>query len=317
MTVRNKKKPHQIELHLEISSGCLLNCIHCSSSWVSAESCTSVSVLNSLDSFLSTAPPDCELSICLTGGDPLLCPDLEDVLRRCASCTQVRSLGLFTSGCTTKDSTGLFGISASFALKLAKLGVSFAYISLYSHIATNHDAITQVSGSHATTLFSIKNLVAAGIDVRIHFVPMRINLNDFYKLTALATQLGISEIRLLRLVKHGRATDNWLEIGLDFNSQKRFVQKAIEYVDACKLPIQITVAAFPQMYDCRPFPTGAHCQAGLRLFYIDHDGWVFPCACAKRQPLSALCHIAEGAAVWSTSITAEACRLVCWQDAEL
>jgi hypothetical protein len=42
------------------------------------------------------------------------------------------------------------------------------------------------------------------------------------------------------------------------------------------------VAGFPDLCNCRPFGNNKKCQAGISLFYIDRQGYIFPCASQKR-----------------------------------
>ena len=120
---------------------------------------------------------------------------------------------------------------------------------------------------------------------------MKYNQRGIEKVIYFLNELGVKEVRYLRLVRHGRAERNWKLIGLSKNEQSTILERAIKSITKNGLKIRITVAGFPEKWDCRPFETGEKCQAGIGLYYIDSKGRVFPCACKKRNQLYFVCNI--------------------------
>jgi MoaA/NifB/PqqE/SkfB family radical SAM enzyme len=170
------------------------------------------------------------------------------------------------------------------------MNVKFVYVSLYSHISKVHDFITNIAGSHAATVTTINKLVDAGIDVRINHVLTRQNISDIIDILQFSSNMKVSEVRLLRLVEHGRAKETWSTIGL--TKEEQDIAIATVFMQR-QHDVRITVAGFPELTACRPFDLGPSCQAGSRLFFIDKLGDVYPCACRKNDPSSVLLHLGD------------------------
>lgn len=94
-------------------------------------------------------------------------------------------------------------------------------------------------------------------------------------------QIGVKEIRILRLVKNGSAIENWYEIGVSYTIQNNAIYEIINKIDTYKT--RVTVSGFPEYHPCRPSNHSYKCQAGTNLLYITYQGEVYPCACTKNQ----------------------------------
>jgi radical SAM protein with 4Fe4S-binding SPASM domain len=92
-------------------------------------------------------------TISFTGGEPTLRDDLPDMVRH-ASGLGMRT-NLITNGIRCSD--------PAFVAEFAAAGLNSAQVSLESHRADIHDAITGNRGSHEKTLRGIENLKNAGI----------------------------------------------------------------------------------------------------------------------------------------------------------
>src|SRR5580704_1575632 len=77
------------------------------------------------------------------------------------------------------------------AARLRDLGVESIQISIYSHRAEVHDAITLVPGSLKRSVDAIRFLKAQGLKVVIANVLMTSNMQDYQGVRALAAELGI------------------------------------------------------------------------------------------------------------------------------
>ena len=286
MSGHNKK----VEIHFEIISQCGLNCVHCSSE-SNIEKIEGHLFPARIEKFLKSIGEDVTLYICLTGGEPLLSDQFFPILGRLKEFGNIKGIGFFTSGCVVTEQHGIKAISEKTSLRLREAGITFCYVSLYSHLANVHDSVTGVSGSYNLSILSIRNLLSSGIETRVNFVPMKYNQRGIEKVIYFLNELGVKEVRYLRLVRHGRAERNWKLIGLSKNEQSTILERAIKSITKNGLKIRITVAGFPEKWDCRPFETGEKCQAGIGLYYIDSKGRVFPCACKKRNQLYFVCNI--------------------------
>jgi len=280
----------KLEIHFEIISQCGLNCVHCSSESDIKQSTQQLSP-EKIANFIKSISKDVKLYICLTGGEPLLSNQFFPILNTLNKFNNINQIGIFTSGCIVTEKGEIQEINEKLSMTLKETGITFCYISLYSHLSNVHDIVTRVPGSHKYSIRSIRNLLDNGIEAKVHFVPMRYNQNEIEKAIHFLNDMGVKEIRFLRLVKHGRAKKHWGLIGLSKDEQKIVLQKAIDSVTKDILKIKITVAGFPEIWDCRPFGTGKMCQAGIGLYYIDWKGSVFPCACKKREEAFSLFNV--------------------------
>ena len=77
------------------------------------------------------------------------------------------------------------------ARRLRQLGVEQLQVSLYSHRAEIHDAITKLPGSFDRTLHGIRLLKEHGLKVVIANVLMTANLADYQAVQALGQELGV------------------------------------------------------------------------------------------------------------------------------
>jgi len=232
--------------------------------------------------------------ICLTGGEPLLSDEFFTIIKGLRNVVNSGKIGFFSSGCIYVENGQCKEINLLLAKELKIAGTDFAYISVYSHITSIHDWITRIPGSLEATIESIKNLINSGISVRVNYVLMKSNNSSIIETIKYLDKLGVDEIRFLPLVKHGRAEQAWKDIGLDRCETKQILQSVISKVRQQDIKIRISVAGFPDIWDCRPFGNGDKCQAGCGLLYVDVNGNIFPCACKKKDSNYLLANIRDG-----------------------
>lgn len=264
-------------------SACSLQCCHCSSAEHLARHRADGAIsIEKLCSWLRAARED--VSVCLTGGEPLYAPLFWKVADQLSRLSRVREWGIYTSGCVPDEVAGISAIKVELVKRMKAARMSFCYVSLYAAASAIHDRITGVLGSHDLTVLSIRNMTHSGLDVRAHFVPMRMNREAILSTLTFAAELGVREFRLLRLVKHGRAAKNWKVLGLSRREQASVAQDCLKWRSTQPGGMSVTVAGFPELCPCRPVGTGKACQRGISLFYLDYTGSLYPCACAKRNP---------------------------------
>ncbi|MCK6510214.1 radical SAM protein [Myxococcota bacterium] len=117
-------------------------------------------------------------SITFTGGEPLLRPDIYEIIHHASQHGFV--ITLFTSGtpCNLERSQ-----------KLKQAGVHAASVTLYAAEPAPHDAITQISGSWQKTVEGLQNLRSVGIQTEIKYLQMQENLGQIIPTRTLAAQL--------------------------------------------------------------------------------------------------------------------------------
>lgn len=264
-----------MEIHFEVENRCLLMCKHCSSDALINGTSMEYSFEN-IVSFLTGIPE--HKDIFFTGGEPLLNDHLEALLMHLKENVKDISLGLFTSGIIEKNGN-ICSVSEEYAKCLAACGLEVCYVSVYSHDEKKHDWMTGKEKSFETTKNTIQNLKKAGVEIRINCAVTKFNKEKIVDLEKAAYNWGGTEIRLLRLVKHGRAINNWEEIEITEKEYRQTVWDALKNIHR----IRITASGLIDILPCRPLGNWEKCQAGTNLLYITYHGEVFPCASVKNN----------------------------------
>ncbi|MFZ2959349.1 MAG: radical SAM protein [Candidatus Ozemobacteraceae bacterium] len=265
------------EFQIEIETQCFLNCIHCSS--VNLRHVREIQYSpSSISPFLSIFRG--RKTVVFTGGEPLANFGLPEIASVLKESVENVSFGIFSSGITF-DNGKLISVSASEARRLKNSGIRFAYLSFYHQSPEYHDLITGVPTSFNLTHKTLQSFLTEDIDVKVHLVLNRFNIDDLDKIINHFFSLGILEVRLLRLARHGNAEIYWDKIGIPNKKVNSAVIDILERFE--KGPGIVSISGFPQVMPCRPWAGARGCQAGSRLMFVTHEGEVFPCACVRNR----------------------------------
>lgn len=185
------------QLWLELTEQCNENCVHCY-----AESGPKRTRYMDYQLAVRLIDEAAELgfeAIQFTGGDPLLCPFLVELVDL-ASKLGIVQREVYTNG---------IALSLEYAKKLLNAGASFA-ISFYSHDANHHDGITRVCGSHQRTLKAIRYLLDLNALFRLSIVQMPENQEDLDETYEFLQSMGVPKTSIrhdtIHPVGRGRAT---------------------------------------------------------------------------------------------------------------
>ena len=171
---------------------CNLKCSHC---YINA---TTQQLKNELNTEESKNLIDqiCEVSrplLILSGGEPLLRPDVYELVRYGAS--KGLKMGLGSNGSL---------IDAAAAKRLKDAGIETVSISLDSHIPEQHDEFRGVSGSWDKAVGAIKALQEKGVLVQVNTTVTQQNYNQIDDIMSLAENIGVENFHLFFLVPTGR-----------------------------------------------------------------------------------------------------------------
>jgi radical SAM protein with 4Fe4S-binding SPASM domain len=164
-------------VHLDVTWRCNERCVHCYLDHDGAGEMT----FDEIGALLPQLADAGVFFLTLSGGEPLLRQDFFAILRR------ARELAF-----NVKLKTNAILIREPQAALIRNLGVENVQVSIYSHRAAVHDAITRAPGSLARSIGAIRFLVAQGLKVTIAHVMMRHNRGDYSAVRNLAHQLGAS-----------------------------------------------------------------------------------------------------------------------------
>jgi MoaA/NifB/PqqE/SkfB family radical SAM enzyme len=230
------------------------------------------------------------VKISLTGGEPLIRYDVLNILSNLRLCKPGTDINVFSSGVMVKN--GLIeSISEEYAINLKDAGLKSIYITLFHGRAVYHDKMADCRWAFEISKKSIENLINVGIETKVHLVLNRFNVDCIHTVLSELSKLKIKEVRLLKLVKHGRATSNWERIGVSYQKQNELFSDLI--MKRNQFPLRMTFSGFPEMTPCRPLEWAKGCQAGTRLFFVDFNGEVFPCACTRGNSKVWIGHISD------------------------
>jgi SynChlorMet cassette radical SAM/SPASM protein ScmF len=173
-------------LYFYLTEGCNLACRHC---WIapkfqSGEAVYPCLPFDSIQDIVAQAKPLGLSGIKLTGGEPLLHPDIFRILqlarREEVSCT-IETNGLL---CTKQ-----------LAEEIAKCPGRFVSVSLDGSDAETNEWVRGVPGSFEAALRGIRNLVEANIQPQIILTVMRRNRHQVESIVRLAESVGASSVK--------------------------------------------------------------------------------------------------------------------------
>jgi SynChlorMet cassette radical SAM/SPASM protein ScmF len=184
--MKEKNIPPLSTLYFYMTEGCNLACQHC---WLSPkldEDGSKYPVINVelFKNIIYEAKPLGLKYVKLTGGEPLMHPEIQEILKIIAREELV--LRIETNGMLCDE---------KIAREIAKCNNAFVSVSLDGATAEVHDKIRGVSGAFDRTVKGIKNLIASGINTQIIFSIMRDNIHQYNKIIEIGESLGVGSIK--------------------------------------------------------------------------------------------------------------------------
>ncbi|HEY3356634.1 MAG TPA: radical SAM protein [Polyangia bacterium] len=165
---------HTVKLHL--TPACNLRCRNCYNDATSRNDLTRAEIFGLLDQ-LRGRP--CRLD--LLGGEPLLHPEVLEVIRYAREDVGLPSVFLYTNGTRVDD---------ALAARLAAAGLDTAIVSLHGPAAPVHEAMTGAAGSFDLTCRGIAALARAGVRAYSFTVACAANAARLAEMPAFTKSLG-------------------------------------------------------------------------------------------------------------------------------
>jgi radical SAM protein with 4Fe4S-binding SPASM domain len=165
-----------LSVQLDLTYRCNEHCVHCYLDHDDHGEMTTVEIKDLLDQLAAAGV----FFMILSGGEIFLRKDLFEVVE------YARKL-MFS----VKLKTNAVMIRKAKAKRIAALGVESVQISVYSHLAEVHDAITKLPGSFRRTIEGARLLKSNGVSVSFANVLMKHNANDYPEVQALAAGMGV------------------------------------------------------------------------------------------------------------------------------
>ncbi len=261
---------------INLTQRCNLNCPHCylDAQRRAAKLDDELTTQELCTVFLDIAKRAPGTIIVLTGGEPLLRPDIEALVQAGAAAGLHMVLG--TNGVLLNESR----IKCFLASGLSGVGIS-----LDSVHADQHDAFRGVAGSFEKSCRAVRLCKANGLHVQMHFTITRSNYRKLAPAVDLGRRLGASIVNFFFLVCVGRGA------GLFDLSAEMYEQalKEIAWLQQRQEGIMVQTRCAPHFKRIlykndpdSPFTRatgydGGGCLAGTHYCRIDPKGEVTPC----------------------------------------
>ncbi|MEW6611062.1 MAG: radical SAM protein [Patescibacteria group bacterium] len=193
--VRKSFRPRYV-LHVELTTGCNLHCLHCYNESGAGSMAVGKSItLEDWKRIIKDVYKTGCRRVQFIGGEPFLKRELLFSLISYARNKGYTSIEISTNGTLMRDED---------LLQVKTYGAQLAF-SCYSYRGKTHDIITQRVGSWERTAYVIKKAIDMGIPVRVAIVAMRQNERDVTKTVECLKKWGVKNIKSTMVEPVGRA----------------------------------------------------------------------------------------------------------------
>ncbi|MFL0196029.1 radical SAM protein [Clostridium sp. WILCCON 0269] len=256
---------------IEICQRCPNKCIHCSSA--SSKECNTYISIEKLKEIVDGLKLLEAKSISISGGEPFLHSGLLDIVSYINS--KGIDISIYTSGIVFNEYGEYSSLDGKVISKLSKIGVNKLIFNVQSLKEERYDEIMQTKGNLPLLMESIKLCKENNIFTEIHFVPMKLNIDEIDDMINFVGKFNLDMLSFLGLVPHGRAKDNEEKILLDDETSDMIKKKLNELIN------EKTRVGIPLQVD----DSECSCYAGKEKLYVKFDGTVYGCEAFKYIPL--------------------------------
>jgi radical SAM protein with 4Fe4S-binding SPASM domain len=244
-----------LSVQLDLTYRCNERCIHCYLDHDDHGEMTTAEIKDLLDQMADAGV----FYLTISGGEILMRRDFFEILeyaRKRTFCIKLKSNGIL--------------IREKEAERIKALGVESVQISIYSHVAEVHDAITKMPGSLAHSIEAIRRLRAHGIHVIMANVLMVQNATDYAGVQALAAALDAQFIMDPTITPMMDGDRSILDLNVDEAALREvfrngaLVGNVEEFCAPPKGPDEDALDMLP-------------CSAGHTACYVSPYGDVYPC----------------------------------------
>jgi len=262
------------ELLLEICKKCFLDCKFCSSNADEKSLC--FLKLNLIKSIIRDTNKLKISRIQISGGEPFTHPDLLKICE-CLSKENKKTL-IYTCGNINLKGR-LHQIPYRTLEMIKEFRIESLRFNLQSHKPEIHNFLTN-SNSFKNTILSIKSSVELGFNTEIHIIPFKQNYLDLSESIEFFRSLGISKVKFLRFIPHGRGSINKTFLELNQTQNRYLLEKLIYFKKQFQEFIEIG-SSFNSSFIKDRFKICRDCQLGKNKIAVTPDSKVFPCVSTK------------------------------------
>lgn len=242
------------------------------------------------------------LQVHLSGGEPTVRRDLEEMIRHCVT------VGLYTNLITAG-----IGVSPERLQALSDAGVDHVQLSFQGADAEVTDHVSNLRGAFARKLAVAHEVRRLGLPLTVNAVVHRANIHQIPAFIELAQQLGAGRIEIAHAQYYGWALRNRAAL----MPTREQVFRALDDVETARARLKGTLAidaVIPDYYAKYPKP----CMNGWgqRSLNVTPSGRVLPCHAAETIPGLSFWNVREHdlAEIWQASPAFEAFRGTDWMQ---
>ena len=244
-----------LNVQLDLTYRCNERCVHCYLDHHDHGEMTTAEIKHLLQDMADAGV----FILTLSGGEIFVRKDIFEIIehaRRLMFCVRLK--------------TNATLIGEQEATRLSDLAIESIQVSIYSHRADVHDAVTLLPGSLDRSLKAIRFLKAHGLKVIIANVLMTNNAKDYAKVRRLAADLGVEctlDPTITPMMDGDRSV---LSLGVDHEALSEVFRDEELVGDAesfCAIPAEVG----------EDYLESTPCSAGHTACYVSPYGDVFPC----------------------------------------
>jgi len=250
----------------ELTRNCNLSCVHCracATTGPHAGELTTEECKRIIDDILSFSEP----TVILTGGEPLLRPDIFEVIE-------------YGNGKGLRLVTAINGtlLDMEKTRRLKASGIRRVSLSIDGRDRSSHDSFRGVDGSFDAVIKASGMLKDAGLPFQINTTVTTLNVNDLGEIYKLTKSLAAAAWHVFLLVPVGRGT-GLKGKELSAKEYEKVLHRLYDMEKMNELEMKVTCA--PHYYrivkEGGDAPKSTGCLAGKSFMFISHRGVAQPC----------------------------------------
>lgn len=252
--------PHPTVSTLQVTTRCQAQCVHCSAERHKRQWEKELGT-REWKRVIREAEALGSVSIVFTGGEPLLRPDIFELIDWVDKDEAVALM--FSNGMLLNEEN---------VPKLAEAGLWGIHVSLDSPHPGEHDEMRRLPGCFGNALEGLKRCQDAGImtGISTYATPDRLRNGQVVEIMELAREVGVSEVTVFDVVPTGKLLHQDQGFLLTMEDKDELNRIEEQWNSAGELPHVITQAHING-------PRGSGCYAGWCQFYVTAYGDVTPC----------------------------------------
>lgn len=262
MNKRTVEYEYPIYVTFCITSRCNAGCKHCSSKMANKDDLSTETIIKTLYDLKKCGV----FSVALSGGEPLMHPDIRKIAETAARLGL--RVGIGTNGKI---------VNSQIINMLKEIGVDRVQISLDGSKANTHDSFRNVNGMYDSAIKAIRLLVAAGVKTNICMTPTRLNFTELEEVIDMAYIMGANGFNLSQFVPINDemmsldlTPTEWSDV-LNIWNRKRLQYNGKMAFTSHEAQLVLIDKSYKEM---KGF---IGCQAGIGNACILSDGTVLPC----------------------------------------